>query len=185
MAVGIGYDVVLAGDYAQRPAGKTLPTLSMGNLRMALLETAGELRLFGPARGCALHLLLLQAFARGAAAKLLGGRIMFWGEKLNCGPFAFRVGDQRKRWGSCSQRAGRLPKICLNWRALLLEPRLLDQLCVHELCHLREMNHSPAFHALMLAANPNSKEDERALGRAFAGLPPWAVHSSHFLNRRK
>ena len=127
MAVGIGYDVVLAGDYAQRPAGKTLPTLSMGNLRMALLETAGELRLFGPARGCALHLLLLQAFARGAAAKLLGGRIMFWGEKLNCGPFAFRVGDQRKRWGSCSQRAGRLPKICLNWRALLLEPRLLDQ----------------------------------------------------------
>lgn len=183
-AVNIGYDVALAGEYAQKPARKKLLSLSLGNLRMCLEEAPGELRLFGPARGCALHILILQAFARCSALKLLGERISFLGEKLGYGQFTFRVGDQRKRWGSCSKREGRLPKICLNWRALLLSPRLLDQLCVHELCHLRVMNHSAAFHALMLAANPNAREDERALSRAFATLPHWAVHSSHFATRR-
>lgn len=181
-AVGVGYDVALAAEYDHRPPGKKLLTLSMGKLRMCLEEAPGELRLFGPERGCALHILILQAFARCAAQKLLGARVLFWGEKLNYGQFTFRVGDQRKRWGSCSKREGRLPKICLNWRSLLLSPPLLDQLCVHELCHLRLMNHSPAFHALMLEANPNAREEERALGRAFAALPPWAVHSSHFRN---
>ena len=51
------------------------------------------------------------------------------------------VRDQRSRWGSCSGQ-GNLNFNCL----LMLTPdHVLDYVVVHELCHRKEMNHSPAF----------------------------------------
>ena len=135
---------------------------------------------FGPERGSALHILLLQSFAKLMAGEILPARLREMGQKLGAGDFAVRIGDQRRRWGSCSRRDRQMPKICLNWRGLLLAPILLDQLCLHELCHLVEMNHSPAFHALLAAHNPLERQHERELGLAWKNLPPWAVHHSHF-----
>lgn len=57
---------------------------------------------------------------------------------------------QRSRWGSCSAR-GNLNFNCL----LLLAPQqVLDSVVVHELCHRREMNHSPRFYAQVLRVFP-------------------------------
>lgn len=170
----------MAGEYQDRPPREKVISVADASLRLCLLEKGGDLLVFGPRRGTALHILLLQAFARAIAQKLLGEKIFLAAARLGYGQFAFRIGDQRRRWGSCSRRSGRLPKICLNWRALLLAPELLDELCLHELSHLREMNHSPAFYALLLAVNPDARQAERALGRAFAKLPYWATHASHF-----
>lgn len=52
-----------------------------------------------------------------------------------------RVTSARGRWGSCS--AGE--RINYSFRAAFLPPELLEYLCVHELCHTRHMDHSPAF----------------------------------------
>tara|TARA_Y100001934_G_scaffold83179_1_gene103209 strand:+ start:716 stop:1153 length:438 start_codon:yes stop_codon:yes gene_type:complete len=52
-----------------------------------------------------------------------------------------RVGNQRTRWGSCSEKG----TISLNWRVVLLEPCLRDYVILHEIAHLRHMNHSDAF----------------------------------------
>lgn len=61
------------------------------------------------------------------------------------------VGSQRSRWGSCSGK-GNLRFNCL---LLLAPPEVLDSVVVHELCHLREMNHSPRFYALVRSVFPD------------------------------
>lgn len=56
-----------------------------------------------------------------------------------------RVGirDQSSRWGSCSSSGN----LSFNWRLVLAPPFVLDYLAAHEVAHLREMNHAPAFWA--------------------------------------
>lgn len=52
-----------------------------------------------------------------------------------------RIKDHSSKWGSCSS----LKNINLNWHLIFLPPTLIDYVIIHELMHLREMNHSPAF----------------------------------------
>ena len=60
------------------------------------------------------------------------------------------IGNQRSRWGSCSP-AGRLR---LNWRLVLVPPPVLDYVILHELAHLKVLNHSPVFWRLVASVCP-------------------------------
>jgi predicted metal-dependent hydrolase len=60
------------------------------------------------------------------------------------------VRNQRSRWGSC----GRDGHICLNWRLVLMPDSVRDYVLVHELMHLRRMDHSPAYWRLVAEAFP-------------------------------
>ena len=51
------------------------------------------------------------------------------------------VRNQKSRWGSCSRRG----TISLNWRLIQTPAFVSDYICLHELVHLRQMNHSPKF----------------------------------------
>jgi len=51
------------------------------------------------------------------------------------------VRNQRSRWGSCSRRGA----ISLNWRLVQMPPAVRDYIILHELMHLRQMNHSTRF----------------------------------------
>jgi predicted metal-dependent hydrolase len=51
------------------------------------------------------------------------------------------IGDARSRWGSCSARGA----VRLSWRLVMAPAWVADYVVVHELAHLRELNHSAAF----------------------------------------
>lgn len=75
------------------------------------------------------------------------------------------VRSQRSRWGSCS-RAG---TISLNWRLVQTPELVRDYICVHELMHRREMNHSARYWRHVAEAFPRWEEAERWL-KANGGL---------------
>jgi len=51
--------------------------------------------------------------------------------------------DTRSRWGSCSAQGD----LMYSWRLVMAPPEVLDYVAAHEVAHLAEMNHSPAFWA--------------------------------------
>ena len=69
------------------------------------------------------------------------------------------IRNQRSRWGSC----GRDGHICLNWRLVRMPAWVCDYVMVHELMHLRRMDHSPAYWKLVAAACPDYEAARRWL----------------------
>ena len=69
------------------------------------------------------------------------------------------VRNQRSRWGSCSRRG----TISLNWRLVQTPEFVRDYIVLHELAHLREMNHSPRFWREVARLCPNFAEAEKWL----------------------
>ena len=64
------------------------------------------------------------------------------------------IRNQRTRWGSC----GRDGHISLNWRLVLMPPPVRDYVLIHELMHLRRLDHSPAYWRLVAAACPGYRD---------------------------
>ena len=62
-------------------------------------------------------------------------------------------------WGSCSSRGN----INLNLRLVTLPPQLRDYVILHELCHLRYLNHGKQFHALLESVCPGHRSLEKEL----------------------
>lgn len=69
------------------------------------------------------------------------------------------IRNQKSQWGSCSKSG----TLSFNYKLLLIPPELADYVIVHELCHVKEMNHSHRFWALIAKAVPDWRERRRAL----------------------
>jgi predicted metal-dependent hydrolase len=80
--------------------------------------------------------------------------------------YGFSVGkifikNHKSRWGSCSQKGN----LNFNYKIALLPPEIADYIVVHELCHLREFNHSPRFWRLVEEVMPDHRARRSALRR--------------------
>lgn len=79
----------------------------------------------------------------------------FYTFKFNC----ITIRNQKTRWGSCSKQGN----LNFNFKIAFLPPQLADYIIVHELCHLKELNHSSRFWALVARAFPNYKQIRKEL----------------------
>jgi predicted metal-dependent hydrolase len=64
------------------------------------------------------------------------------------------VRAQKSRWGSCSEHGN----LSFNYKIAVLDPRLADYIVAHEICHIRQFDHSHAFWALVAEQFPDHKE---------------------------
>jgi hypothetical protein len=67
--------------------------------------------------------------------------------------------DTRSRWGSCSSSAG----LSFSWRLIMAPPEVLDYVAAHEVAHLEQMNHSPAFWAIVTDLIPEYRDHRQWL----------------------
>jgi predicted metal-dependent hydrolase len=85
--------------------------------------------------------LIYSAWLKHLAKNYLSERTTKLAGKYNFSVRQIRIRSQKTRWGSCSTSGN----ISLNYKLMKYRKELIDYVIVHELCHLREMNHSKKF----------------------------------------
>lgn len=100
--------------------------------------------------------------------------VFYYSDAIGARPTAIRLRDPKGRWGSCSSRG----TLSFSWRLVLAPPMVLDYLAAHEVSHLREMNHGPAFWDLVRAICPATDDAEEWLKANGAGLHAFGSPSS-------
>lgn len=86
-------------------------------------------------------------------------KISIYAKILEVSPNKIRISGAKTRWGSCSGK--RNLNFC--WRLIMAPEEIVDYVIVHELCHLREMNHSKNFWGLVDDIFPDWKEKRKWL----------------------
>lgn len=92
----------------------------------------------------------LESWYRQQAREYFLARLETWSIPLGVRFERLTIRDQKSRWGSCSSKKN----ISLNWRLMFLPSVVVDYVVVHELCHVRHMNHSPDFWAMVAGFVP-------------------------------
>lgn len=98
---------------------------------------------------------------REAARILIHTKVEHWNHFYHYPIGQIRIKDVKTRWGSCSS----LGNLNFNYKILFLPEHLQDYIVVHELCHLRQMNHGPNFWNLVAETIPEYKKCIAELGR--------------------
>ncbi|WP_409265619.1 M48 family metallopeptidase [Massilia sp. BHUDP2] len=101
------------------------------------------------------------------AKRLFKERLDFFAPQLNVAYKAFALSSAGTRWGSCTIEGN----IRLNWRLVHYPASLVDYVVVHELAHLREMNHSPRFWATVGEVYPDYDGARLALKKRSLEMP--------------
>ena len=101
----------------------------------------------------------VQAWLQTRARALFAERLAIYGPQLGVTPSRWRLSSARTRWGSCAADGS----IRLNWRLVHFPLDIVDYVVVHELAHLREMNHGPRFWATVQAVLPEFETARRQL----------------------
>lgn len=112
---------------------------------------------------------ILEKALRERALCLFSERLTHFAGLLDLTAPPLSLSAARTRWGSCSLRSG----IRLNWRLIHFPRHIVDYVVVHELAHLREMNHSPRFWAIVGQICPEHRHIRAELKTRAGHCPSW------------
>ena len=145
----IGAEILFRGEWVRLEAGANGEhgTVRFGDEKVRIPGVEGDLRsrVMKHLWKLAVSELPPRVFEFASAHRLSVGRVT--------------VRNQRSRWGSCSRRG----TISLNWKLIQAPPFVRDYIILHELMHLRQMNHSARFWREVEAACPQYKTAEKWL----------------------
>jgi predicted metal-dependent hydrolase len=96
---------------------------------------------------------------RKQAALDFARRLEILSAKLGVPTPPLTISNARSRWGSCNSRG----EVRLSWRLLQAPPHIINYVICHELAHLKQMNHSAKFYAVLESLFPNYKAVEKEL----------------------
>jgi hypothetical protein len=102
---------------------------------------------------------------KGQALILAQKRIEYFNKIYGLKFNKISIKNQKTRWGSCSIKGN----LNFNYKIALLPERLADYIIVHELCHLKEFNHSPKFWSLVFKMVPDYLEARKELKKNYRG----------------
>ena len=145
----IGSEFLLRGQLVRIESGPDgdAQTIRFGGESIQLTCPATDLR---PA---------IEGLLRQVATRELPTRLLELAARHDLTVNRITVRNQKSRWGSCSRRG----TISLNWRLIQTPACVCDYICLHELMHLRQMNHSAAFWREVERVCPDYRTAERWL----------------------
>lgn len=113
-----------------------------------------------------------------AARLLITQRLQYFNQ---LGEFTYHkvaIRDQKRCWGSCSSKGN----LNFSYKLLFLPPCLCDYIIVHELCHLKVLNHSTDFWSVVATQMPDYasrmqllRTIEKTIGTSVAALKKYQV----------
>ncbi len=153
-----GNEILFRGDSVRLETGTNGDNglVRFGTETVSVADAAGDLR---PA---------VERHLRRLAARELPPRVLELAARHRLPARRVTIRNQRSRWGSCSRRG----TISLNWRLVQTPLFVRDYLVLHELAHLKEMNHSRRFWNEVARLCPDYREAERWLKQHSRLLAP-------------
>ena len=94
----------------------------------------------------------------------IANRVARYANRMEATPTEIKVRDLGYRWGSC----GKGDRLYFHWKTILLPPPIVEYIIVHELAHLHEPHHTPAFWRRVERAMPD-----------FAARKQWLAENAH------
>ena len=94
-----------------------------------------------------------ECYFRAKAKSYIPARVSYYARQMKVSYGKITIRDQKTRWGSRSSSG----TLSFNWRLMLAPKEVLDYVVVHELAHIKQMNHSKAFWAEVEKITPDYK----------------------------
>lgn len=122
----------------------------------------------------------LEEWYRIEAKKIIEDRVALYQEQIGVIPNSIRIKAQKTRWGSASTKGN----LNFNWRLIMAPVEVIDYVVIHELCHLKEMNHSKAFWSLVETCDSNYKKHRNWL-KEHGALLEASIHNLTLVNPKE
>lgn len=97
---------------------------------------------------------LIENWYKGQAQKLLPEQVEYYSKTLNVVYNKLKIKNQKTRWGSCSSKGN----ININWRIIMAPHQVAAYVIIHELAHLKYLNHSKDFWSFIEEYLPDYKK---------------------------
>jgi predicted metal-dependent hydrolase len=118
-----------------------------------------HLKIISPSGAIEDTVTIYNTWLRKLAKKSLVARVHTIADNLNFEIGRISIRGQKTRWGSCSKTGN----LSFNYNLLKFRKEVVDYVIIHELCHLKQMNHSEKFWKLVAGFSPNYKKLRKEL----------------------